>query len=471
MKKTQINVPLALLFTMTPSVYAVENGTAVTEEEYSSHNYIVQMHDVVSNANCGAQLVASNWLLTARHCTPFYSGNTSFDEDPQYQGEEMDLKIYQGVEGNNLDSNLVYDDVGYVYSIGGESEADVLLSEHAEKFTNLVQYIDCDNGTTCDSSNNVFISSDGMLSDVVLIKLNNDIAYQTTAKFKYSQTFPEINARTDLIDYLSNGAELYQLDDELVFRGFGTDELSQDPDTMMKGTLSAQSYTVSMTCYTEQGVCTSENLQADDFSWLYLDVRQSGSLFFNEADSDVNPGDSGTAITTTDNYVIGLTSRDDSDGGIFVGVDGLLPWIQSTVEGLNAPKHVKFASGSIEHELEVQNLSTSTIAIAPYVALGDAQLSSDCPQTLVPLEVCTVTVLGELTEESSFTIALNSSHEVVYEADIDESDTDDSTDETDSNDGESTENASSGGGSGGSLGLITVLALGLISRRNSMRKK
>lgn len=75
-----------------------------------------------------------------------------------------------------------------------------------------------------------------------------------------------------------------------------------------------------------------------------------------------------------------------------------------------------------------------------------------------------------MTEESSFTIALNSSHEVVYEADIDESDTDDSTDETDSNDGESTENASSGGGSGGSLGLITVLALGLISRRNSMRK-
>ncbi|ELA9243569.1 trypsin-like serine protease [Vibrio alginolyticus] len=103
MKKTQIVVPLALLFNITPSVYALENGTSVTESDYDSHNYIVQIHDVASNANCGAQLVASNWLLTARHCTPCYSKNTSFDEDPQYQGEEMELKIYQGVEGNNLD--------------------------------------------------------------------------------------------------------------------------------------------------------------------------------------------------------------------------------------------------------------------------------------------------------------------------------------------------------------------------------
>ncbi|EMY6611227.1 MULTISPECIES: GlyGly-CTERM sorting domain-containing protein [Vibrio] len=456
---------LASAMMLSHAAYAVENGLPVTQTEYDNYNYIVQTIDVSDGSSCGAQLIASNWLLTARHCTPYYTDNKGdWANDPAYLGESMDIKVYQGVEGKNKEENLIYSGEGKVYSFGGDNEGENLLLENAKQFEHVTNFVECIDSNNC-SNNNKISHNTGVMSDIVLIKLSKDVPYSTTLKLEPTQEYPVIKNRFDLADYQSKTKPIYNINDELEFRGFGKTETGQEPETMMKGSLIAKQLGFELDCnvyLTSEGFadCTDENLNSVNFDSTRLSIEHNGSLDFYQTTSDVNPGDSGTAITTQTNQLIGIASRDDSDGGIFVGVDSLLPWVQSTVNGLNAPKHVVLTEGSVKHQLDVQNMSSVPMVVTPVVTDGIATLTDNCPQTLEPLEVCTINVVGELNDDSTFTVALNGSHEVTYEA---------KSTTTDPVEPDPDTKPSNGGGSGGSIGfyiLPFLCLIGLLRRKH-----
>lgn len=452
---------LASFMMLSNTAYAVENGTPVSEADYQEHNYIVNIINKESGSACGAQLIAGNWLLTARHCTPYYSSNRYFGDDPAYIGEPMELKIYQGVEGKRNADNLVYEDTALVYTYGGDTEGQLMMDEYAKQFQHVADYVVCNSDYGC-GDNNLSASGEGIASDVALIKLNKAIPYNNTIKLKQSHDYQAINEPLDLLDYDSN--VLVDTGDKLVFRGFGRDENNVPTSQMMQGTMSLLVDSFSYDCDVifnngDFESCTAANLTNAELQRTILDIEATSVFEFAESPQDVNSGDSGTGIYTENHDLIGIASRDDSDGGLFVGIDMILPWIKTTIEGINSPKIINLGKDELTHTVTIQNLSNDDIALDPAANKDGVTLTHTCGQVLQPLSVCEITVTLLETLKGKFAVSLTNDREISFEEKIETL--------------TPTDPPSNGGsgGSGGSVGIFffPCLFLTLFLRRNKLK--
>ncbi|WP_210467486.1 trypsin-like serine protease [Vibrio crassostreae] len=391
---------LLTLAALSPSVFAVENGTNVSVSDYELINYTVQMtRDLGSDTTgyCSAQLIAGEWLLTARHCTPYFTEGSSGESltDPRYDNEPMDLKLYQGVEGAEDSSNLIYDGKGYVYTIGGKVESELMYDTYVTDYLNSIVNYDCNTDSAgCTSSRTVSYGSNRG-ADIALIKLDKVLSYQQTLQFARSLNFAAVTGLSALENYAADSRELLQLNETVNFRGWGKDENNQSVSQMQQATMDLASDVLSYECYVGASLCDSTNLVNPSSVSLFLDLSEV--VKFNANPGRVNSGDSGTALTTSDNKLIGVASA-ASNGGEFISTEMYLPWIAETINAINAPSEVDLNAGTDSYNVTIQNLSLNTNALNVFVVDTKVPHTTTCGVTLNSLETCTVSLdLSSLT--------------------------------------------------------------------------
>ena len=475
---------LATLMLAAPC-WATSGGTDVPEEDYV--NTLVQIK--TDEGTCGATLIAGNWLLTAKHCTPLYD-----TDDLTTTGT---IRIWQGVEMRKTDDRVYYGDATF-YSGLTEEDQELLLedryyNENIAEAVESLRYTYDPNDNGYDKFNPYLFGKS--LDDVALVKLESSIAYTTT--YKVAETYGEFATSYDSWADL-NAVNAYPEGTSLTFRGWGTAGNSgeDDPDVMQAITVNVTQPSVLLDCtlrywnaeegtITKASDCDDHSLEDDDAyssstTTLYVHMTNYLKTDGDASNEAAQSGDSGTGLIDENNTIVGLLTSTgnytDTDNytNSFSTVDAHYDWILETVNRLNVPDVVNYAEDDAgeyhpTYTLEVQNLSPSAVSVTP--AFDDTTFfyveSSDCGSTLESGESCEVSIA---TNSTDFAAGDSATANLIWNteyatsitfavADDDTSDDDTSDTDSDSTTSGTSESSSS---SGGSFGLFSVLSLGLL---------
>ncbi|WP_165311059.1 trypsin-like serine protease [Vibrio ziniensis] len=508
---------------LSSNVVAVEYGTAVTEAQYEAMNYVVNI--ATEQGTCGAQLIAGQWLITARHCTPSWDADDSGvkSDDLAVTGDTFNIVVYQGVGGalgfyNDISSRVVYQGSAELYTMGAKEEALAVMETIWEesgietKLTSIFNYGSISTGTIVEvpyTYSEVGVSfSDVTYSDLALIKLSNPIAYQSTLKLGVISDLTELSKSVPSsmvgIDEWSNSQNI-NVDQSFTFFGWGRNENSETVYQMHYGTQTVTKVPMNVSCsyYVELVVdgwpeysrydCKQEAYDEftslEGFSSYLPNLSVSLQTWLKAAGDDGMSGDSGTAVLL-DNTMYGVVSSGAYGlSTSYQSLESQMDWILGQINALNVPTKMEFLNSDnvTTFDVEVQNLSKTEEALD--IAVSDSNVTldtSDCPETLGSLESCKVTVtIGDDADVSEFTIQFNQQTNTtvsfvekytgqtwddLYGGDddsTDDGDSDDSDDDTDTDNGGDTDNGDSGddtaGDSGSSAGGSSGGSTGTLS--------
>ncbi|MFS1430814.1 hypothetical protein LMH73_027815, partial [Vibrio splendidus] len=228
---------LSTILLYSASANAVSDGKLVSEVEYEKRNYLVNIVNGKTGSSCGAQVVAGQWLITARHCTPFYSNGAEWRNDEAVHGESMPIDVYQGVAGQHDENGLVYSGLGSVFTLGGDASSEQLLAESVGLTNPLLDAVAC-RTSDCSIRKKTNLVSDSFGSDIALIKLDKPIAYSTVLKIQGAFNFSnEYQLGMSFTDYAESMRTQVKLGDEIIFRGWGLDADGQHVTQMRSATM------------------------------------------------------------------------------------------------------------------------------------------------------------------------------------------------------------------------------------------
>ncbi|MDN2483885.1 GlyGly-CTERM sorting domain-containing protein [Vibrio agarivorans] len=470
----KLNMPLLALtaIAVTQPVMAVSYGTPMTQEEYKDYwVHLVHHTEDRGNEYCGAQFITPTWLVTARHCTPYWDTADWGKDDPSENGAPMELSIYQGLEGRFDGDNLEFKGTGAVYTLSADELQSLAHDFWIPAVERLTEY--SEQGYSDDPVNRV-------RSDIALINLNQPINYNSTLTLgKYNTT--NSNAEVEIenpMDFLKfyEGFKL-QKGDIVEFSGWGLNESNQWVQTMHTIEIPLSANLSDTYCMlntygeeTNSFECTHENAEKweeyEGDKTVYYRLSASDTIVFQEDENltQVRSGDSGTGLIINDTLVgvVHAAGSMSQKTSTFQVVDYHLDWILETVNQVTAPAHALFGTGSVsEYSFSVQNLTPMPEAVDPYLVSDVLELTHDCPQVLEPMQSCSITISGEGFDTETLANEIVINQDTVTMLSVIEPE--EPTDPVDPP--ETPEDGDSDGGSIGFFGLLGMLALAIRRRK------
>jgi V8-like Glu-specific endopeptidase len=413
-------------------------GTDVTQQEYA--NFDSMVHIETSAGRCGAQLLAGEWILTARHCLPIeYEAN---------DGDSADIKIYRGLKKFQID-NLIYN--GEVTMYGNERDEIAQGEYMREVYTDKIHdrlvaanYARIGRGSgngyviyeeffgedarSSEETNQSNIHPDKPIYwwhysyDLAIGKLDHPISYKYTAPLQNGLKELDEIQEGGYIDH-SEVTDLFNIKsgDTFTFMGWGSGGPNENTvNTLRKIPIEVNAAEFTFECnyqlfYKAGGSfeedCSDiayEDLNPDDLMDdinKYMKIRYLGYMTTVQTSQAAYSGDSGTPLYNDDQEVIGVASSvfgtpdDGQYGNSFATLTPYWDFIVDRIDSLNASKiieetYVKVNSIEPSYLVKVQNLTSEDKVISPFLSDGSyfAITANDCPTLLPSGDSCIVTL-------------------------------------------------------------------------------